>query len=319
MSDAPSNTCVICGATEPLGLSVCPACGGTAQAVGDTFVFVKTHEAGRDRRRVDEALAPLLSGRSHDEERELVVAGHRPLIRVPRASADTVVRELALRYVPAVARSVRSTWVSAPLPFYGLLGAMVLVGAWAGRAAEPLLLWTSPLMALALLLAAQARLRVPAIVVPHRRVVFSAPVEKAVVTTLARLPAGEARDLLARLVRSAEPVHRTLREVRAAGVRPADVEQLLTHASRAALDLADLQEGLAALESEPGMERVQALHDGLIARFRQGIRVLHQLHAETVDADPARAELAELVEALDTEAETYASAKHEVRSLLASA
>ncbi len=318
MSDRPSNTCVICGAAEPLGLSVCPSCGGTAQSVGDTFVFLKPTDAGQDRRRVTEALTPLLAGRLPEQERDLVVAGHRPLIRVPRASADTVVRELALRQVPAVARNVRSTWMSAPLPFYGLLGAMILLGTWAGRSVEPMLLWTSPLMALALLFAAQARLRVPAITVPHRPAVFSAAVERIVVTTLARLPGGEARDLLARLVRSAEPLQRTLTQVATAGVRTADVEQLLTHASRVAIGLADIQEGLAVLGGATGTERMHTLRDGLIARLRQGIGVLHRLHAETLDADPARVELAELLEALDAEAESYASANEEIRSLLAS-
>jgi hypothetical protein len=316
MSDESANTCVICGAAEPFGLSVCPACGGTAHAVGDTLIFVQTAEARRDKRRVAEALEPLLTGRAHVEERSLVAAGHRALIRVPRASADTVVRHLALRDVPAVARTARTAWASAPVSFYAVLIAMVLVGTWAGRLAEPFLLWTSPLMALVLLLAAQLRLQNPAITTPERRAVFPTQIDKLVVSTLAQLPLGDARDLLARLVRSAEPVYGALHRVPAGGTRPRDVERLLTHACRAAIDLSDLERSLTVLGSDPGVERVTVLRDGLADRFRQGISVLYRLRAEAVDADPAAVELAELLEALDTEADAYAEARQEVTALL---
>jgi hypothetical protein len=316
MTDALMTVCVICGAPEPFGLSVCPACGGTAQAVGDTLIFVKPTEARHDTRRVLDALEPLLAGHAHREGRDLLAAGHRALIRVPAAAAEGVVRRLALRDVPAVARTARKTWASAPASLYVLLGVMVLVGTWAGRIAEPMLLWTSPLMALLLLLAAQVRLRDPAIASPRRRAVFPAPTEHLIVTTFARLPLGTAHDLLATLVRAAEPVYRALRRGPAGGACKRDVEQLLTHACRVAIDLSDLDHGLAAVLDETAINRVTSLHDGLASRFRQGVSVLYRLRAETVDADPAREELAELLEALDADATAYAAARAEVDSLL---
>lgn len=307
--------CVICGAPEPFGLSVCPACGGTAHAVGDTLLFVKPDGSRADRRRVREALTPLLEGRTHGAERGLVAGGHRALIKLPAAAADRAVRQLALRGIPAVVRPLRRTWASPPLSFYLVLLSVVLVGGAAGYVAEPFMRWTSPLVAVGLLLAAQLRLRRPAIGAPKRRPVFPGEVEKEAVETFARLPAGAARDLLARLVRAAEPAYRASQATPAAA-RPHDIADLLTHACRAAGDLADLDEGLTVLEAQPGLERVQRLRDGLAARFRQGIRVLHRLRAETVDADPAQAELAELVVALDGEARAYEAARREVASLL---
>ncbi len=317
MTDASLPACVICGAPEPFGLSICPACGGTAQAVGDTLIFVKPTEVRHDTRRVVDALEPLLAGHAHREGRELVAAGHQALIRVPAAAADAVVRRLALHDVPAVARAAGTTWASAPASFYLLLGVMVLVGIWAGRLAEPMLLWISPLMALLLLLAAQVRLRDPAIASPRRRAVFPASVEHQIVTTFAGLPLGTARDLLANLVRAAEPVYRSLRRGAAGGTCKQDMEQLLTHACRAAIDLSDLDHGLAGVLDEAAIDRVTALHDALASRFRQGVSVLYRLRAETVDADPAHEELAELLEALDADVDACAAARAEVEAWLA--
>ena len=316
MNDAPATQCVLCGETEPLGLTVCPACGGTAQAVSDTLIFVKPTETGHDKRQTRDALEPLLAGRAHTAERDLVAAGHRALIRVPRGAAQTVVQHLARHDVPVVARAAHSGWTSAPLPFYLLLSAIVLVGLWAGRMTDPLLFWTSPLMALLLLLAAHLRMRDPAIPSPRRRAMLPRSVEKLAITTLSRLPADESRTFLASLVRSAEPVHRALGRTPVAGARSADVGQLVTLACRAAVDLSDLDRGLALVGNEPGLERAKELRDRLAQRLRQGIHVLHRLRAETVDSDPVRAELAELVDALDAEAEAFAAAREEMSSLL---
>jgi hypothetical protein len=319
MSDAQATACVLCSKPEPLGLTVCPACGGTAQAVSNTLIFVKPTETGYDRRRTGDALEPLLAGRAHLAERRLVAAGHRALIRVPDSAAHAVVQHLASHEVPAIARAARTVWTSAPLPFYLLLTAIVVVGWAAGRVTDPLLLWTSPLTALLLLLAAHVRMRDPAIPSPRRRSVLPRPVEKLVIATLSRLPDGDARTFLADMVRSAEPVYRALKRTPIAGARSTDVEQLVTLACRAAVDLSDLDRGLALLGDEPGLERAIELRRRLVQRFRQGIHVLHSLRAETVDSDPVRAELAQLVEALDAEAEAFAAARQEVTSLLESA
>lgn len=316
MSAADAPRCVLCGAPEPFGLSVCPRCGGTAHAAGDTFVFVRPEGTRADRRRVFEALDPLLAGRAHRGERNLVAAGHRALIRIPGAAADTALRQLALRGIPAVARPVARTWTSAPPSFYLLLVLVILVGGLAGLTADPFLLWTSPLIAVALLLAAQLRLRQPAIATPRRRAAFPLPAEQRIADTFARLPDGGARDLLARLVRAAEPAYRAVRATPAA-TRPQDVIELLGHACRVALELADLDAALEALDGQEGLARVTQLRDGLRERFRQGIGVLHRLHAETVDADPAQAELTELLQALDDDTRAYAAARDEVASLVA--
>jgi hypothetical protein len=82
-----------------------------------------------------------------------------------------------------------------------------------------------------------------------------------------------------------------------------------------AADLSDLDKGLALVGDKPGLERAIELRQRLAQRFRQGIRVLHTLRAETIDSDPVRTELAELVKALDAEAEASVAARQEMTSL----
>lgn len=299
---------MICNEPEPLGLSICPDCGGAAHAVGDTLIFVKPSQARGDKLRMLQALKGLLSGRAHKSEKGLVAGGHRALIRVPKAAADTVVRQLALHGVPAEARGGRFTWTSVPLSFYLVLLAMLLVGTWASIAAAPTLRIPSILLPLVLLLAAQLRLQQPAIVTPTRRHLFSAKIERQVIETFALLPVGQARDLLAELVRTAEPVYRALRQTRAVA-KPSDIHELVSLACRAAVDLSDLESALADLAGDPSADRAQRLRQGLVERFRQGTSVLHRLRVEAVDADPARDELQNLVVRMDEETKAIAEAR----------
>lgn len=44
--------------------------------------------------------------------------------------------------------------------------------------------------------------------------------------------------------------------------------------------------------------------------------MLYRLHAETVDADPARAQLTDLLDALETEAEAYGEVRRELEAML---
>jgi hypothetical protein len=308
-----SAVCAICGAAEPFGLGLCPGCGGGPASSGTTLVFVQPAGADVDTRRVAGALERLLHGRAHVSEQRLVAAGHRALLRVPESGADAAVANLARHGIPAQARRADRTLAPLPRGFGALLAAIVLVGVAAGARAEPLLTWTSPLCAGLLAFAAQSRLRRPAIRT-DRRAAFPAPVERAMAQAFGRLPMGTARDLLVRLVSAAEPLHRAF-DRPASRRRRRDVRELVAVACRAAEDLAHLERGVHALGEDARAERVRALRDRMTARFRDGIAALHRLHAEAMEDDPAAAELARLVAALDDDAEAYAAARRELRDL----
>ncbi len=316
--------CVICQAPEPFGLSVCPSCGGAAHGVGDTLVFVKPAGAQRERQQIAAALEPLLDGRAHREERRLVAGGHRALIRVPRAAAEAAVRQLAGRGIPAKISPASRTWASVPLPFYGLLGGMVVVGGTAGIEVAPLLLWTSPLIAVLLLLAAQYRLRRPAIATPTRRAVFSRDVERTIIETFAELPRGSAQSLLASLVRTAEGAYRSLQRLASPPVSPEEVEGLLMNGAQAARDLSELDESLQLLEehAEPSgdveagaLDRVvqaERLRDGLVHKFLEGVTLLGGLRADAAREGGSRSALTELIAAMEERAESRREAVRQI-------
>jgi hypothetical protein len=195
-----------------------------------------------------------------------------------------------------------------------MLAAIALVGFMAGLQAEPMLRWASPCYAALLLLAVQLRLRRPA-VHAGRKAAFPLPVERALADAFAHLPDGTARDLLVRLIHAAEPLHRALTR-QAAAQRRRDVEDLLLLACRAAQDLADIEQGIAAVGEHPQTDRARGLRDGLLARFRSGIAVLHQLRAESVEDDSTHEALTRLVASLDEDAQAYAVARTELALLL---
>ena len=300
--------CLLCGQGGLFGLPVCPDCGVTSPRVADTLVFVKPDPVHADRIRIARELEDILAGHAHTEQRKLVAAGHQALIRVPGNTAGRVLAFLAGHGIPAVGRAARNVWASVPAPFYALVVGVVTIGMAAGLASVPLLLLTSPLLAILMLCAAQLRLRQPAIDAPRRRPTFTSEVERAVVTTLTSLPEGDARALLADLVQAAHSL--------AGGPQADAVEQIVQLACRAAEDLSDLEIGLLHSGGQPGTRRSVQLHQALTDRLQTAVGVLHRLRAETIGLDPTRALLDELIEEFELEADAFLEARREVASAL---
>jgi hypothetical protein len=190
-----------------------------------------------------------------------------------------------------------------PAGFWVMLLAVLIVGGVAGRLTQPVFQWTSPLMAVLLYLAARSDQR------RRSRDVFPEAVARVCAETLVRLPDGVARALFERLVQAAQQVHLALGRAPLGGAQQRDVEQLVAHACRAALDLSDLEENTT--------DRGTASRDALARRFVRGIDVLHRLRVELVAAEPWQAEWQELVGSLDEEARAWAAARAEVEAALA--
>lgn len=303
-----ATRCLLCGEDGLFGLPVCPDCGVTSPGVADTLVFVQPDPLHADRIRIERELEGLLLGHTHAEQRKLVAAGHRALIRVPGGTAGRVLAYLAGHGIPAVSRTTRRVWASVPTPFYVLVAGMVTIGMAAGIATLPLFLLTSPLLAALMLVAVQARLRRPVIDSHERRSAFALDIERAVVNTLTSLPDGRARALLADLVQAADSL--------AQGPQADEVEQVVRLACRTSEDLSDLEIGLLHSASQPGDAKSKRLHDALTDRLQHATRVLHRLRAGTIGLDPTRAMLAELIEELELEADACAQARHEVAAAL---
>jgi hypothetical protein len=322
------DTCLICGGSEPLGLHLCPRCGGTSCNAADTLVFIRHPMPSEKQSSVTNYLRTLLAGRVENAAVEAVAAGHRALVRVPSDGADTVVRNLALRKVPALAVHASRAWAPIPWRFYGMLGLIISVGGAAGIAALPIMLWMSPLVAGLLVLGAQIRLQRP-VVAPQRHVSkLPRRLEERIIETFAQLPAGNARSLLADIVRMGQGLHTTLSASDSQQSTVEQVEALIVHSCDAAVDLSGLDENLSRLERhrdripQPSADwletisRCERTRDGLVQRLLEVMRVISRFRGQTVESATACDELAELVRDVEAHVDAHLFAAKEIEQLL---
>jgi len=312
--------CVLCQAPEPFGIGVCPRCARRASGGEDVVVFLGP-VVGAGRRAVREALEERLGPDMTASGRDAVVAGERPLLRVPAEAAPRVLDLLEAQGLRARSES-RASFSRAivPLPIVGLAGLVAAGGIVAGLfAAAPALLVASPAVAIGLAGLAAISRRVP---------VWNPPVglppalpldaERAAVAALASLPAGHARALLVDLLRRATAV--TVGADRVAG--------LIAAACSAARDLAALEQHLAAFDAQrdrlldapadwlDALNRCERGRDLLTQRLLEASAALSGWQAGAAPAGDAD-QLGDLARELDAEGRRQAEAAREVVELLA--
>ena len=313
-------TCVVCRASEPFGLGVCPRCARRAGGTDDVLVFVERTTAGAPRRALLEVLEdriPAASRVSHQSAAE----GQRPLLRVPAAAGGRVVELLLEHGIPARTESLATVWrTDVPTPI-AALASVVTVGGLAAAvvAATPVLFATTPLIAMGLVSAATLGRRTPVWNPPPAgRSALPPEAERDAVRALAELPTGAARGLLTDLVRRAS----------AAPAGAGSVGPLVLAACAAARELAALERHLEAFESQS--DRLTASPDGLdaLARCEQGRDVLVQRLLEAtatlsrlsgeaaLRSGAPESALAGAAHDLETEGRVQAEAAREVEALL---
>jgi predicted Ser/Thr protein kinase len=323
------GTCVLCAGPDPLGLGLCPACGGSTEAA-DTLVFLRREPRRADRRAAALKLAMVLPAMDRADT-QAAALGDRPVFRVPHAGAERLVqelvrRELAVRTVPA-----SSAWSALPSKAWVTAGAAVTAGTVAGLAAMPFLLWTSPMIGSLVLIGASRHARTPLVTPPVRQPALPPTLERLAVETLVMLPAGTARSLLADIVRTSGALFATLaRDGDQRGIAPS-LEELVTAACRAAGDLSDLDENLGRFERQrerlaaasperlDALARSERIRDGLVQRLLEAMTAVARLRTQQAElsqeADPS---LGEIAGELRREADAQAAAARELEALLGS-
>jgi predicted Ser/Thr protein kinase len=321
------GACVLCAGPDPLALGLCPACGGSTEAA-DTLVFLRRAATASDRRAAALKLAVVLPDMARAETRA-AAWGERPVFRVPRAGVPRLVqelerRELAVRTVPA-----SHAWSALPAKAWVTAGAAVTAGAMAGTVAMPFLLWTSPIVGSLVLIGARRDARTPLVAPPRREAGLPPALERTVVETMVALPVGTARSLLADVVRTSGALFATFaRAGDERGLAPS-LEELVTAACRAALDLSDLDENLARFERQrerlaaAAPERLDALtrsertRDALVQRLLEAMTAVARLRTQQAELaqenDPS---LGEIAGELRREADAQAAAARELEALL---
>jgi hypothetical protein len=317
------GACLMCRATDPFGLGVCPRCARRASGRDDVLVFVERTDRGRLRRDVRDAITSRTPGASTGG-RLAAAAGERPLLRVPASAAPRVVELLAGHGIPARTESVAPAWTGrVPLPISLLAWVVTGLGVAAGVVgAAPALVVTSPLVGIGLAGVATVGRRTPVWNPPAAvQTTFPADAEREAVRSLLSLPAGPARQLLIDLLRRAAAVPG----------RTDSLGPLVLAACAAARELAALEQHLDAFDSRPGrwaedaggldaVAQCERGRDALVQRLLNATASLSRFagNAASHAADPG-APLAILAGELDAEGRAQAEAAREVEALLADA
>jgi len=322
-------TCLLCAGPDPLGLGLCPACGGSADTA-DTLVFLRRPTGSTARRAAAERLELVLPDVGGDGARA-AVSGERPVFRVSRAGVPRLAEAMERHELATYPVPVAGAWSAVPTKAWMLAGAAVTAGAVAGTVAMPLLLWTSPLIGSLVLLGAKRDAGTPLVAPPKRVASLPPALERKVVDALVTLPAGTARSLLADVVRTSGALYATIaRTGDDRNLGPA-LDELVTAACQAALDLADLDENLGRFERQRerfvtgSAERLDALarcertRDALVQRLLEAMTAVARLRTQHAElAEETEPTLAELTRELQAEAEAQAAAAKEIEALLRS-
>lgn len=332
-STAPGGVprCVLCGGGDPLGLGLCPGCGGAPAGAADTLVFLQRPHQRPERDTVAARLGELLPAAA-GAEGLAAVRGERPLFRVTPEGSAQVLDALERRKLPARAIPASRAWTMIPGPYATMVLAVMMAGMGAGLAATPLLLWTTPVIGGLLLYAAGQTVRWPLVASSGGPRELPLALETQVIRALAELPSGTAQSLLADVVRLARPLFARLSRARDDRYQPTVLAELVGSACEAATDLAMLDDNLGRFEREraraashtPGwldsLARSERARDALVQRLLEAMTVLGRLQSQTTAAVAAEdGTLAEVTRELRADAAAQAAAAREIALLLGEA
>jgi serine/threonine protein kinase len=324
--EAPSPTprCVLCNGPDPLGLGLCPSCGGDGEP-SKSLVYLQ-RPSGRETRAAESRLMSALPAVAADAG--IVIRGERPLFRASIGGAERIVEVLARRDLPARAVSVRSAIGAVPVGFFLMLSAVLIAGTTAGIDAAPSLRWITPVFA-GLLLASAFRTAATPVLSPRSHAVeLPDDVARPLLSTLAELPAGTARDLLADLTRMGHGLYVGLRRSGDSRNSGAVLGELLVASASAASDLALLDANLGRFErqrerlalrpsgSMDALARCERARDALVQRLLEAMTVLGQLQGQTADLGAEESELVSSIAELRAESQARAAAAEEMANLL---
>ncbi len=316
--------CLLCGGSDPLGLGLCPSCGGAPAGAAETLIFLQRPYNSAERRTVAARLGELLPAAAGVEGRA-AGRGERPIFRVTPEGSARVIDALERRRLPARAVPASRAWTMIPAGYTTMVLAVAVAGMGAGLAGTPLLLWTTPVFGGLLLYAAGQAVRSPVVAGSNRVRELPPALEAQVVKALAELPSGTAQGLLADVTRLARPLFARL----GGDHQPTVLHELVGAACDAATDLAMLDENLARFERErtraaahapdwlDALARSERARDALVQRLLEAMTVLSKLQSQATSAVAAEdGTLAEVTRELRAEAEAQAAAAAEIEQLL---
>jgi hypothetical protein len=209
-----------------------------------------------------------------------------------------------------------------------MLAAVVVAGAAAGAAAAPSLRWITPAFAGLLLLSARGSASTPLIAPARRAGELPPEIERELLATLAALPAGTARSLLADITRMGQSLHGRLRRSGDLDAAADVLGELLQASCVAATDLGQLDESLTRFEQQrvrlgarpagwlDALGRCERARDALVQRLLEALAVLGRLQGQAADLAAVRSGMGDSIAELRTEGDARAAAAAEISALL---
>jgi serine/threonine-protein kinase len=327
VGEAPSPTprCLLCSGPDPLGLGLCPACGGDIGPM-DSLIYLQRHSRREPRAAAENRLASALPAVA--AEAGPAIRGERPLFRASKEGAERIVEVLDRRDIPARAVSVGSVMSTLPVGFFLMLAAVVIAGTAVGMEAAPSLRWITPVFAGLLLVSARRTAVTPLVSAGGRMTNLPNEVARPLLSTLADLPPGPARDLLADLTRMGNSLYLSLQRSGDSRNSGAVLGELLIASSSAARDLALLDANLGRFERQrerlaarpsgslDALARCERARDALVQRLLEAMTVLGQLQGQTADLGAEESDLSSSIAELRAEAKARAAAAEEMERLL---
>jgi predicted Ser/Thr protein kinase len=324
----PAARCALCGGPDPFGAGLCPGCGGGSDGAGETLVVLQRPVGAPAVAVARSRLAAILPATGQDAE--AAALGERPLFRTSTDAARRIVEQLGSHQLAARAVPTSRVLELLPASFHLMLVAVVIAGAAAGMSAAPSLRWVTPVFVGLLLLSARRSAVTPLVSAAPRSDALPPDVERRLIASLAGLPAGTARDLLADLTRLGHTVSAGLRRAGSLDDAAPALGELLLAGADAAGDLALLDESLGRFERQrerlavqpegwaDGLARCERARDALVQRLLDAMTVLGRLQGQAVELGGKELALDETVAALRAEAEAQQAAAREIAALLAS-
>ena len=285
-----AGRCAVCGEPEPLGGVLCTRCSEDGSGTPDTLVVVQNEE--------------------------------RAYVRVSSLLAELVVLRLAEEGCTARAVPASRAWMALPRRVWRLVVSVLVAGVAAALVAVPSLGIVTLIVAGALLVAADDAMRRPMLAaraeesapeLPHR-------LRKTVTSVLDALPAGDARRLLADVVRRARPllaeIQRRPDDRRTLG----DVSDLVEASCDIAAELARVDAFLAlpgTARTVDTTSRCNTMRELLTRRLADAASAIDAMLAQMlVEESPASDRVAELASELTAEASARRAAFKELDQIV---
>ena len=322
-SEGATPRCLLCDGPDPFAMGLCPSCGGGGGGE-EALVFLRRgrEPAAAVEHRLLTAL-PAIGAQA-----PAAVRGDQPLFRASGQGAARLVEELGQRGLVALAVPRSRILTTLSTGFYLMLSAVLVAGTAAGLAAAPSLRWITPVFAGLLVVSVRRQVTTPLIAGRSSTGALPEAVERQLLATLAALPPGTARNLLADIGRLGQALHPELRRAGPGQDASEVLGQLLHAACVAAADVAQLDDSLGRFEQQrlrlasrpvgwmDALARSERARDALVQRLLEALTVLGQLQGQTADLELERSTLAESVAELRTEADARAAAAKEIEALL---